>query len=566
MKNLQLESMLLVSHREKKARKIEFHPKVTVIQGENDTGKSSVIKSIPYTFGANPHKRHQKWKNADVSTLIRFSIEGAKYSLYRHRSSFSLFDGQDEEIGTYSSVTLELAPVLSRLFDFNLKLTDRDGKPTTPPPAYLLLPFYIDQDKGWTDTWSSFTNLSQFAYWKQRVTGYHFGLKPDKWYELETRRKKIETEKDEPLRQIKSIESIRDKAYKELSRVDFDIDVDYFKKEIDQLLTKCEKLKQDEAKYREKITSLRTEKVRLEAQIEIVVKTHDELSEDYKYACLNTDHSIGCPTCGAQYNNSFSERFDIAKDTETCTDLLTSLRQELQELVKDVASLEKELLKIKNSQKDINEILSKKQGRVKLSDLINLEGKKTLISHLDKEARDTQSELDSLTLSIAKIGAEMEKFDDPERRKNIVAEYGETLRKFTSKLGVHSLSDNVFKNINTSIEESGSDLPRAILAYYFTALKAIKKNGNATFFPMIIDAPNQQEQDPTNLRKMLEFIKKHRSEDQQLIVGLVDDSGVDFEGRLIKLGKKYSVLDEEQYELVSNEMRHYETVNLSIKE
>ena len=42
MKNLQLESMLLVSHREKKARKITFHQEVTVIQGENDTGKETV--------------------------------------------------------------------------------------------------------------------------------------------------------------------------------------------------------------------------------------------------------------------------------------------------------------------------------------------------------------------------------------------------------------------------------------------------------------------------------------------------------------------------------------------
>lgn len=38
MKKLRLENMLLVSHREKKARGISFHPKVTVIQGVNDTG------------------------------------------------------------------------------------------------------------------------------------------------------------------------------------------------------------------------------------------------------------------------------------------------------------------------------------------------------------------------------------------------------------------------------------------------------------------------------------------------------------------------------------------------
>lgn len=86
------------------------------------------------------------------------------------------------------------------------------------------------------------------------------------------------------------------------------------------------------------------------------------------------------------------------------------------------------------------------------------------------------------------------------------------------KLGVYSLSDNVFKNINSSIEESGSDLPRAILAYFFTALKAIENNRNATHFPVVIDAPNQQEQDKKNLRKMLNFILESRPVDRQLIV------------------------------------------------
>jgi len=556
--------MLLVSHREKKARKIEFDPKVTVIQGENDTGKSSVIKSIPYAFGANPHKRHKKWIDADVLILICFSIDGIKYSIYRGRNSYSLFDSNDNEMGTFSSVTLELAPVLSDLFDFNLKLTDRDGKPAIPPPAYLMLPFYIDQDKGWTETWSSFTNLGQFAYWKQRVSGYHFGLRPDKWYELEVKKKKIENEKEEPIRLLNSIESIRDKAKEELSRVDFDIDVDTFKSEINSLLKKCEVLKKEELKYRNKITSFRTEKIRLEAQIEIVAKTHDELSEDYKYACTNSDSHIGCPTCGAQYSNSFTERFDIAKDTESCTDLLGSLRKEMLSLEKDMESVEEELVTIKKNQNGINKILEKKQGDIKLSDIINLEGKKSLVGHLNSEASDTQKILDTLVLNMSRLEEKMGKYEDPDRRKAIIKEYGETFRKYAAKLGVHSLSDNVYKNINSSIEESGSDLPRAILAYFFTSVKAIRKNGNATCFPLIIDAPNQQEQDPKNLKKMLSFIKDNRPEDQQLIIGLVDDSSVDFEGTLYSFEKKYSVLEENQYDSLSTEIRHFEAANLAI--
>ncbi len=566
MKNLRLINMLLVSHREKKAKKIEFDPKVTIIQGENDTGKSSVIKDIQYVFGANPHKRHQKWIEADVAILMRFELDEVPYSIYRHRNSFTLFDNNDKQIGTYSSVTLELAPALAKLFDFKLKLTDREDKLIIPPPAYLMLPFYIDQDKGWTGTWCSFTNLAQFAYWKQKVSGYHFGIRPDKWYELDATRKIYEGDKDEPERQVAAIKSVRDKTYKDFSRVDFDIDIDNFREEIERLLKGCDDLKLLEGKYRKSMTELRTEKIRLEAQIEIVSKTHDELSDDYKFSSGNDDDSIGCPTCGAQYENSFSERFEIAKDTETCSDLLSSLREDLKNVEKEIAKTELLLGKNSESILQIKDILSQRQGDVKLKDLIEIEGKKSLIAHLDKEGEIYRNEIDSIDTLIEEIKEKMKLYDDPEHRKNILAGYSEILRKNTFKLDVHSLSDGVFKSINASIEESGSDLPRAVLAYFFTALSVIQENGNATYFPIVIDAPNQQEQDLVNLKKMLGFILDNRPEGRQLVLGLVDDAGVDFGGKVITFDRKYSVLSEESYKNVSDEMRHFQTENLAIQE
>jgi hypothetical protein len=564
MRNLQLKSMLLVSHREKKARKINFHPKVTVIKGANDTGKSSVIKSIPYCFGTNPHKRHRKWKDADVITLIKFTLDGVAYSIYRHKNSFSLFDSYKNLIGTYSSITNELGPALARIFRFNLKLADRDGKAVTPPPAYLLLPFYIDQDKGWSDTWSSFTNLGQFSNWKQRVTGYHFGLRPDKWYALETKKKKAEADRQEPLRQVTSINSIKERALKDLSHVDFNIDINEFKAEINTLLELCNELKDKEQKYKEKLTGLKTEKIRLTAQIEIVARTHDELSDDYKYALNHDCSTIGCPTCGAEYDNSFVERFEIAQDTETCTDLLVSLRDDLTKVQKNIDDEGGALSSLAAQQDSINDLLAKKQGSIKLQDLVNIEGKKSLIKHLKIEEKEQNLILSNISDDITKIGEDMERFDTPEMRREIIKEYGEILRKFTSKLGVHSLNDNAFKNITSTLEESGSDLPRAVLAYFFATQTAIRKNGNSTLFPIIIDSPNQQEQDPDNLKKMLDFIYKQRAPEQQLIVGLVEDADVEFDGEMIVFDKKYSVLTEGDYLQHSSELREFEAANLAL--
>ena len=563
MKNLQLESMLLVSHREKKAKKIEFDPEVTLIRGENDTGKSSVIKSIPYAFGANPHKRHKYWQNADVAILIKFKLNRVDYFIYRHRNSISLFDSNEKIIGTYASVTSDLAPKLAELFDFRLKLTDREGRSVTPPPAYLMLPFYIDQDKGWVDTWSSFANLTQFQYWKQRVSGYHFGIKPDKWYELEADKKNLESEKDEPERQINAIQAVRDKTLSDFSNIDFDLDIDNFRQEVQELLSRCNKLKAKEQKYKNEVVNYKTERIRIEAQIEIVVKTHDELSDDYKYSSSAED-IVGCPTCGANYSNSFVERFEIAQDTETCVDLLASLREDLMNIEKEMSKSEALMIKAKDSKKEINRLLTKTQGDIKLKDLIDLEGKKSLVQHLDKELETYTQSINSLNLKIDKVIDEMQKYDDPDRRKRIVQDYGEMLRVNTMKLGVFSLDESTYKNITPSIEESGSDLPRAILAYFFTSLDAIERNGNATYFPIVIDAPNQQEQDGNNLTKILKFIRDNRPKGKQLILGLVDSGEVEFDGKIIEFNKKYSVLSEEYYPLGAEEIRHFESANLAI--
>lgn len=201
---------------------------------------------------------------------------------------------------------------------------------------------------------------------------------------------------------------------------------------------------------------------------------------------------------------------------------------------------------------------------MKLQDLIDLEGKRSLLSHLDKEKGVYEGKVKHLDEIIEDVVGEMEAYDDPERRKEIMNEFSETLRRFTMKLGVYSLSDNVFKSITASIEESGSDLPRALLAYFYTTLSAINKNGNATHFPVIIDAPNQQEQDPKNLEKMLKFIVDNRPSESQLIIGLVDDAGVGFGGKTILFDKKYSVLDEGYYQESIEEIRYFEASNLAI--
>jgi hypothetical protein len=108
--------------------------------------------------------------------------------------------------------------------------------------------------------------------------------------------------------------------------------------------------------------------------------------------------------------------------------------------------------------------------------------------------------------------------------------------------------------MDAKISETGSCLPRAYLAYYFSFLHVMREYSSAVYGPIILDSPNQQAQDMTNLPKMMKFIRDRRPANTQLILGTEDLCGVDFSGKIIELNEKQSLLQESDYEEVYAEV------------
>jgi hypothetical protein len=78
-------------------------------------------------------------------------------------------------------------------------------------------------------------------------------------------------------------------------------------------------------------------------------------------------------------------------------------------------------------------------------------------------------------------------------------------------------------------------------------LGLIRRGENTPDCPIIIDSPNQQDQDDVNHALMLEFIRDHRPNNTQLLLCLVDDCGMDFGGSVLMLQDKDYVLRQEDY-------------------
>ena len=252
MPSFVLKRLTLLSLKEKRGRRFSFHPKTTVVKGDNDTGKSSLLKSIYRCFGAEPaHSREMEgWR---VIALLSFTVDGKLFHALQNHTRYSFFDGYRDYLESFDSVTNGVAPYFARMFGFGLKLPTRQNDLIVPPPAYLLLPFYVDQDAGWKNSWSSFAKLDQFANWKKDLAEYHAGIKPNEYYRAKGTLEVL-TEKLQPLADKRTtLRSILLELEERLKGATFDVDIEEYRQEVRELLVLGEKLKQREEQLRDEL-------------------------------------------------------------------------------------------------------------------------------------------------------------------------------------------------------------------------------------------------------------------------------------------------------------------------
>lgn len=555
MRNFIFKEMLLASFREKKARRVRFDPKVTIIRGDNETGKSSLIKSIFRTFGAEPAKVHESWINAEVRSVMRFEINGNIFALLRFGNSYAAFDEHDRLISRFQSVTKDLSPFFSQLISFGLRLPNRKGASSCLPPAYYFLPFYMDQDSSWVNQWSSFARLQQFTSWRHAVVEYHSGIRGNEYYKAQAAMLEAERELGETRRRRENLQEVYRSLSQKFLAAQFNVDFSAYKAEIDELLNQCDTLHKREEEYKVRISTLRNHRQSLETQLAITIHAREEFRKDYDHASSCIEEEIVCPTCGAFYANSFAERFSIAIDEDHCAGLALTLTEELANIDVKIASELESSMKVIDELSTVERLLEKRKGEVALGDLIRQEGRKELREVMIKDIEDLESNEGHHTTAIISAKNRMKQIDSKDRRKEVNGFYEEKMRLFLNQLDVHSVQDKAITNIKAVIRDTGSELPRALLAYQMAFFHVVAHFGSAILAPLVIDSPNQQDQDDQHLGRIIRFIRDQRPSSSQLVLGLVDMPDVIFDGSEVVLDRKYSLLLESEFADVGGEIQ-----------
>ena len=561
MTDFRFNRLVIFSRTERSARTIDFHPETTVITAPNHLGKSFILKTLFWTFGAET-KVSETWKGARVSALLYLTIGTEKLAILRDGREFTVFDEADKVIGQFTKVTSEFGPFLAKKLRFGLRLASRQGNElVVPPPSYYFLPYYFDQDASWSEPWSSFKGLDQMVKWKGELVEYHTGIKPNSYYDLDSERLQLQKVRDDTQAEVAMVKRIRDEIADQLAGVAFQIDLKAFEEEIAEILRDCHTIQGTADRVRERLVELHNDFIEVDAQIGMVTSSLRELGKDYQFMKSADDH-IECPLCRASYPSDFGQVFEIALDQDQCEELLSRLKEERSKLKDAIASESQKHSRHEEEVARIKALLEKKKEEVSLGDLIESESKKEVAVRLKGKIDKLNALLFDTESKVSDINRKLKAMLSKERKAEILAFFRQRLKEYFLQLGVPAVSDEKIKNVSAPVFEGGSYQPRALLGYGFSVLATMRRefagSDAPVFAPIVIDSPIQQEQDTENHVRVMEFLKKHRPQGAQMIIGVVDPKNVDFGGTVLRLNNTpRSLLSTEAYSDIIAEVDTY---------
>ena len=551
MKNLRFESLELLSLTEGKARTVKFHPRLTVITGENGVGKSSVIKSIYWTLGAAPAVMHPRWRKANVKGLLTFTIDGKKFAALRNGDRVAIFDDEHRTLISTNSFTSELGPFLARLLDFKLVFSNRQGEPETPPPAYAFLPFYVDQDGGWQKPLSSFDRLTQYSNFKRSLIEFHSGIRPNRYYELTADKKKLDIERKELEHDHKVVRKAVERLGLDPSFSGIELSAAAHEDLVEDLLVRLKSLRETRQARMFALAEVLDQRTMLNEQAAIVHATVNELALDAQWASDDGRDEIPCPTCGTFHRNDFANRFAILADREECFEFLSSTQQKIRELSQRVEKTQEAIRSTESTIAEIQDILERRQGDVTLREVIENEGRRAAFEVFSAQIKDLEDAMGQKVAGTSAIDDEIKGLNDAARKKTIEDFYATLMGSYLKALNVLDPDYDAVTKITGRIVETGSEQPRLLLSYILALAGTIHKFTTSFTAPLVIDSPVQQEQDRTNAPAIIEVVTSKRPNRGQTIVGTISLHGNQLEDSdTIVFTDKQSVLQASEYEAV----------------
>lgn len=501
-------ALWLVSERDESARLIQFNPKRNLFAGENETGKSRVLKHMVWALGCEPTARDAGNWDVNVVAALSLSVDDKDYLFMRRgMHERAAFDADGKLlIGTDSAKAW--AEFFASIFDFPLKLQrHQEGMFALAGPEYALVPYYIDQEGGWNKKWSSFTRLSQFARWEAMVFESFTGLRPPRYFEAQLTRDEMAYQLREARAQVK----VQEKSYQQVKAMlpasSAKLDEGLFAQELKEMSQKVAALGEEENGVRTALFEAAQQLQERTAELQMVMRAEQDLVDDLAYLSkVPDDSALTCPTCGQEHGVTFRARLELASDANDAHQLVLKVREQLEKLGGREAKLRIQLKNVTSQMGEVRSLLERRSGDSGVSDIVSAKSLDTIALAYGKARLDLKTAIDEIEENFQSLKDELKTLTDAERVKEVRKAYRESLRAYSSHLDIDATE---IKGVGIGARPkmgSGSSGPRVFLATHMALLKVNDKFGSGPRFPFIVDTPRQQDLDNTNTAKLLKTI------------------------------------------------------------
>lgn len=552
MKRLILKKITIVSQKNEEARVINFDERLNIITGDNPhgktinrTGKSVVMKSIYHAMGAKLKKYTTNWRNLELSTIISFSYGNDEYELYRNGDSFILYDGS--EFKFFATIS-ELKEFYVDFFNFYIKMPikNSDENSVYAYPGAIFMPFYIDQDRGWSGSWDSFSDVFS-GKWKTEILLYHMGVRTKEYYELVTKKIELDIEQQVNKRELKTYEVIvKNHTEKYKDYLDINIDIEKFTDDILILTNELNVQLKKKNEIKDALVSSFNEMKELEELYLVSDMTYRNLLEDVDYIENElTESKIICPICGTSHENTIENKFYIYNEIEECEQAIQEYFEKKERIEKKIKKQSQELDSLDEYIKNIREILDRNRETITFREMVVAEGAKTILVDMQEEQKRLQSKYLSIETRIKNITKEQSKIT--KEGKHITKDYLERLSIALSSLNVVDIDQKDLKKFKTSFSSGGNDLPCAILAQVYTIYSIAAKYSKTVCGPIILDAVFQQEPAKAKMDVIWNYLLNQQPLDSQLILSTTEIHDKNFKGNVISFVKEKGLLRKEDY-------------------
>jgi len=509
-------------------------------------------------MGASPRIQNESWSSLNPWCLVEYSVGESDYAILRQGKQFTLFsDG--ELAGSTRSVSTGVTPFFSESGDFRLILSDRKKQPTIPPPAFYFVPYYIDQDSGWTGLLSSFARLGQFTRWHEPVLQYHAGIRDNRWFELEAQVAAVRESRKEPSQSIRALKAVKEDIENLLETLPIEIDLSSFQSEVERLTKHVSELHEVQQRHRSRQAKIVEQESILKAQIEILTRAASEIDADIEFASVSADEVVNCPTCKAEYHNDFADRFSLAEDQDRCLDLRYELKAELDDVFAAKDALDQSMDEVEAAIDEVSQALDQQLGELTLRDITRMRGKQELRAVVQQRLNEAQSTLADIDAHIGRLEDERkaEALKAQSRKTEITTAFTRRLCDYARRLGLSDFADSVPNRLYFNVKETGSERPRAILAYTLAFYVTAKQYSPCAVPPLIVDSPRQQDLDPDNWERVVSLISEEFPDSGQLILATVSGESSLHGAMRYELNEPKGALRSRDYHAAAEAMRPY---------